>query len=62
MNSSSATPIGTAVLTGGHDYELSFTMLLEGPRGEHLDALEQISAARQGVVVLHHSILAFPIR
>ena len=98
MNSSSDTPISTAVVTGGHDYEvvdfhrlfrsldgvdayiqhmddfvaappamrngyevvLFFTMLLEGPRGEHLDALEQISAARQGVVVLHHSILAFP--
>ena len=92
------TPISTAVVTGGHFYEvvdfhrffrsldsvdayiqhmddfavapeamrnsydvvLFFTMLLEGPRGVHLDALEQICASRQGVVVLHHSILAFP--
>ena len=98
MSRASDTPISTAVVTGGHFYEvvdlhrlfrsldgvdayiqhmddftlappeerssydvvLFFTMLLEGPRGERLQALEQISANRQGVVVLHHSILAFP--
>ena len=43
----------------GYDVVLFFTMLLEGPRGERLEALEQIDAS-QGVVVLHHSILAFP--
>ena len=47
-------------MRNGYEVVLFFTMLLEGPRGEHLEALEQISAARQGVVVLHHSILAFP--
>ena len=98
MSSSSDTPISTAVVTGGHFYEvvdfhrlfrslggvdayiqhmddfvaappamrdgydvvLFFTMLLEGPQGGQLRALERVSAARQGVVVLHHSILAFP--
>ena len=97
MNNASETPIRTAVVTGGHFYEvvelhrlfrsldgvdgyiqhlddftlapreerdgydvvLFFTMLLEGPSGERLQALEQIRAD-QGVVVLHHSILAFP--
>ena len=92
------TPIKTAVVTGGHFYEvvdfhrlfrgldridayiqhlddfaltaeamrdgydvvLFFTMLLEGPRGPWLDALERLTQTRQGVVVLHHSILAFP--
>ena len=98
MNSSSDSPIHTAVVTGGHFYEvvgfhrlfrsldgvdayvqhmddfvlapreerdgydvvLFFTMLLEGPHGERLQPLEQVAANRQGVVVLHHSILAFP--
>ena len=98
MSSASDTPISTAVVTGGHFYEvvdfhrllrsldgidayiqhmddfalapraerdgydvvLFFTMLLEGPSGDRLQALEQIGANRQGVVVLHHSILAFP--
>ncbi len=98
MSRSPGSPISTAVVTGGHFYEvvdlhrllrsldgidayiqhmddftlapreerssydvvLFFTMLLEGPRGERLQALEQIGANRQGVVVLHHSILAFP--
>ena len=97
MNNAADTPIRTAVVTGGHFYEvvdfhrlfrsldgvdayiqhmddftlapreeragydvvLFFTMLLEGPSGERLEALEQIGAG-QGVVVLHHSILAFP--
>ena len=97
MSRSRDTPIRTAVVTGGHFYEvvafhrlfrsldgidayiqhmddftlapreerdgydvvLFFTMLLEGPSGERLAALEQIRAD-QGVVVLHHSILAFP--
>ena len=97
MNDASDTPIRTAVVTGGHFYQvvdfhrlfrslagvdayiqhmddftlapreerdgydvvLFFTMLLEGPSGERLAALEQIRAD-QGVVVLHHSILAFP--
>ena len=89
MSRASDTPISTAVVTGGHFYEvvdlhrllrsldgidayiqhmddftlapreerssydvvLFFTMLLEGPRGERLQALEQIGANRQGVVV-----------
>ena len=98
MSRSSDAPVSTAVVTGGHFYEvvdfhrlfrsldgvdayiqhlddfvespspmrdgyevvLFFTMLLEGPQGGHLEALERVRTARQGVVVLHHSILAFP--
>ena len=98
MSNASDRPISTAVVTGGHFYEvvgfhrlfrsldgidayiqhmddfllapreerdgydavLFFTMLLEGPHGERLQPLQQIAANRQGVVVLHHSILAFP--
>ena len=44
----------------GYHVVLFFTMLLEGPHGERLAPLERIAANRQGVVVLHHSILAFP--
>lgn len=52
----------------GYDAVLFYTMLMEGPTndgepwyaGKPRDALEHLGETAQGIVVLHHSILAYP--
>jgi hypothetical protein len=52
----------------GYDVVLFYIMLTEGPRDEGLPwyggrprtTLEHLGATRQGVVVLHHALLAYP--
>src|SRR5262245_4018763 len=51
----------------GYDVVVFYIMMMETPRddgpwynGRQRTALEQLGATRQGILVLHHALLAYP--
>jgi len=57
-----------ATVRDGYDAVLFYIMLMEGPANEGLpwhagrpkDALEHLGSTEQGILLLHHSLLAYP--
>lgn len=43
-----------------YDVVLFYHMLMPVPKGQALEALEHLGSTRQGIVVLHHALLAYP--
>ncbi|MCY2994961.1 MAG: ThuA domain-containing protein [Planctomycetota bacterium] len=44
----------------GYDVVLFYHMLMPTPQGKALEALEHLGSTEQGILVLHHALLAYP--